>query len=108
MRLIDADRLIEVLDRNFGHTGGVEVMYQIIDKQPTAYNNDDIERAILLLSKVSELFDRQNNTIYVLNLLAEIVSYDGVECDGYCLKDDIECLLSVLEASRNDIRRDNE
>lgn len=65
MRLIDADRLIEVLDRNFGHTGGAEVMYQIIDKQPTAYNNDDIERAILLLSKVSELFDRQNNTIAI-------------------------------------------
>lgn len=105
MRLIDADRLKEVLDRNFSHTGGAEVMCQIIDKQPTAYNNDDIERAILLLSKVSELFDRQNNTIYVLNLLAEIVSYDGVECDGYCLKDDIECLLSVLEVSRNEINR---
>lgn len=102
MRLIDADRLIEVLDRNFGHTGGAEVMYQIIDKQPTAYNNDDIERAILLLSKVSELFDRQNETIYVLNLLAEIVSYDGVECDGYCLKEDIDCLLSVLEVNRDD------
>lgn len=96
MRLIDADRLKEVLARNFSHTGGSEVMCQIIDKQPTAYNNYDIERAILLLSKVSELFDRQNETIYVLDLLAEIVSYDGVECDGYCLKDDIECLLSVF------------
>ena len=104
MRLIDADRLKEVLARNFSHTGGVELMCQIIDKQPTVYNNDDIERAILLLSKVSELFDRQNETIYVLDLLAEIVSYDGVECDGYCLKDDIECLLSVLEVSRNEFR----
>lgn len=55
MRLIDADRLKEVLDRNFSHTGGSEVMRQIIDKQPTVY-----------------------------------------KCDGYCLKDDIECLLSVL------------
>lgn len=72
------------------------MMCQIIDKQPTVYDNDDIERAILLLSKVVELFDKQDKTIYVLNLLEEIVSYDGVECDGYCLKDDIECLLSVF------------
>lgn len=36
MRLIDADRLIEVLDRNFGHTARARVMRQIIDKQPTA------------------------------------------------------------------------
>lgn len=96
MRLIDADRLKEVLDRNFNHIGVAEVMCQLIDKQPTVYDNDDIERAILLLSKVVELFDKQDKTIYVLNLLEEIISYDGVECDGYCLKDDIECLLSVL------------
>ncbi len=96
MKLIDADRLKEVLDRNFSHTGGAEVMSQIIDKQPTAYDDDDIKRAILLLSKVVELLDKQNKTIYVLNLLEETVSYDGVECDGSCLKDDIECLLSVL------------
>lgn len=42
MRLIDADRLKEVLDRNFGHTGGAEVMRQIIDKQPTAYDIDKV------------------------------------------------------------------
>lgn len=100
MRLIDADRLKEVLARNFSHTGGSEVMCQIIDKQPTAYNNYDIERAILLLSKVLELLDRQDESIYVLNLLEQLVFYDGVECDGYCLKDDIECLLSVLRGEQ--------
>lgn len=100
MRLIDADRLKEVLDRNFNHTGVAEVMCQLIDKQPTVYDNDDIERAILLLSKVVELFDKQDKTIYILNLLEEIISYDGVECDGYCLKDDIECLLSVLRGEQ--------
>lgn len=97
MRLIDADRLKEVLDRNFSHIGGSEVICQIIDKQPTAYDNDDIERAVLLLSKVVELFDKQDETIYVLNILEQMVTYDGVECDGYYLKDDIECLLSDLK-----------
>lgn len=36
MRLIDAGRLKEVIDKNFYHTGAAEVIQQIIDKQPTA------------------------------------------------------------------------
>ena len=35
-RLIDADRLKEVLEKNFGHTGGASVLAQLIDAQPTA------------------------------------------------------------------------
>ena len=49
---------------------------------------------VLLLSKCLELFKRQDESPYVLNLLEEIVHYDGVNCDGYCLMEDIE---SVLE-----------
>ena len=35
MRPIDADRLLWVLDKNYGHTGGAAVMRQLIDIQPT-------------------------------------------------------------------------
>lgn len=35
MRIIDADRLKEVLERNFGHTYGADVLRQLIDIQPT-------------------------------------------------------------------------
>ena len=35
-RLIDADRLKKVLEKNFGHTGGADVLRQLIDAQPTA------------------------------------------------------------------------
>lgn len=35
MRTIDADRLKDVLERNFGHTGGAAVLAQLIDAQPT-------------------------------------------------------------------------
>ena len=35
-RYIDADRLLLVLEKNFGHTGGAEVMKDLIDMQPTA------------------------------------------------------------------------
>lgn len=54
MRLIDADRLKEVLARNFSHTGGAEVMYQIIDKQPTAY---DIDKVVKRLDKASDCYE---------------------------------------------------
>ena len=35
MRLINADRLNKVLNINFGHTGGANVLRQLIDIQPT-------------------------------------------------------------------------
>ena len=35
MREIDADRLLQVLEINFGHTGGADVMRQLIEAQPT-------------------------------------------------------------------------
>lgn len=35
MRLIDADRLSAVLQKNFGHTGGAAVLQQLIDIAPT-------------------------------------------------------------------------
>lgn len=34
-RLIDANRLIEVLQRNFGRTGGADMLKQLIDNAPT-------------------------------------------------------------------------
>lgn len=59
----------------------------------------DIELIALLLSKCLELFKRQDETPYALNLLEEIVDYGGVNCDGYCLMEDIE---NVLEDMRGE------
>jgi hypothetical protein len=39
MRLIDADRLNEVLERNFAKS---DVLKQIVDVQPTAYDLDKV------------------------------------------------------------------
>jgi hypothetical protein len=43
-----------VLEKNFAHTGGVEVMSQIIDKQPTAY---DIDKVVERLDKASDYYE---------------------------------------------------
>ena len=37
-----------------------------------------------------ELMSKQNDSLYVLNILEETVNYDGVECDGGCLLEDIK------------------
>lgn len=57
------------------------------------YNTNITEkasRAETLLIAVWKLLQKQNESPYVLNILSEIVVYDGAECDGSCLKDDIE------------------
>lgn len=43
-----------MLEKNFAHTGGVEVMSQIIDKQPTAY---DIDKVVERLDKASDYYE---------------------------------------------------
>ena len=44
-RLIDANRLKIVLEKNFGHTGGANTLTQLIDAQPTVqpeWNNHTV------------------------------------------------------------------
>lgn len=55
------------------------------------------ERKITLLKACRDLLNKQNNTMYVLNMLSETVVCDGVECDGSCLLEDIESLLEEIE-----------
>ena len=49
-----------------------------------------IERAVVLLKAAYDLLQKQEESYYVLNLLAETIFYDEAECDGNCLKEDIE------------------
>lgn len=48
------------------------------------------DRAIVLLKATLELLRKCDNSPYVLDVLGETAFYDGTDCDGYCLKDDIE------------------
>ena len=54
-------------------------------------------RAKELLEACVNLFNKQNKSLYVLNLLDELVYYDDCECDGNCLLEDIESLLECGE-----------
>ena len=47
-------------------------------------------KAETLLIAVWKLLQKQYVSSYVINILAETVFYDEAECDGQCLKEDIE------------------
>lgn len=53
------------------------------------------ERAITLLKVAKELLERQDRSSCVLNILTETVHYDGADCDGYCLLEDINAFLEM-------------
>jgi len=63
------------------------------EKKDTEKNIDTyiqaLNRAKTLLKATYNLLQKQNETIYVLNMLEELVYYDEAECDGNCLMDDI-------------------
>ena len=51
------------------------------------------KRAIELLKACKDLLEKQVNSFYVLNVLEETVFYDGTDCDGFCLLEDIKSYL---------------
>ena len=55
------------------------------------------DRKITLLKACMKLMSKQNDSPYVLNILEETVNYDGVECDGGCLLEDIKDYLIEIE-----------
>jgi hypothetical protein len=54
-----------------------------------------LERAKVYLKATSDLLQKQNESHYVLNLLETTVFYDEADCDGYCLKDEIDTFLEM-------------
>ena len=58
---------------------------------------DLLEQAKILLKATKDLLEKQSNSYYVLNLLEETVFYYGTECDGSCLKNDIDDWFDELE-----------
>ena len=48
-----------------------------------------MDRKEYLLRQVLKMFKIQRNTAYVQNIEEMVIVYDGVECDGSCLCEDI-------------------
>lgn len=102
MRLIDADHLKKFIeersypvryDRNSVEQGmTLTGISECIDKQ-FVYDAKIISRGFFLLREATELLEKQCKSPITLNLLDETVFYDGADCDGWTLKEDIESVL---------------
>lgn len=55
------------------------------------------DRATVLLKAVLEILSKCDAGPYVKDVFGETAFYDGTECDGYCLKEDIESFLEYGE-----------
>lgn len=53
------------------------------------------DRKTTLLKACLKLLEKQEDSGCVLDLLSETVHYDGADCDGYCLLDDIRTELGI-------------
>ena len=49
-----------------------------------------LDRAKVLLKATYDILQKQEESPYVLNVLETTAEYDGTECDGNCLEEDIE------------------
>jgi hypothetical protein len=56
-----------------------------------------VDRKAVLLRAAYDLLKKQDESGTVLNLLGETVFYDGTDCDGSCLMEDIKNELGLKE-----------
>lgn len=54
-----------------------------------------MDRKEYLLRQVLKMFKLQDESHYVLDINKMTIVYDGAECDGSCLKDDIMAELGI-------------
>lgn len=75
-------------------------LLQDIEAELEITEEEDLkDRKVTLLKACRDLFRKQYNSSYVLDILSETVYYDEADCDGYCLIDDIEAELDLDEDS---------
>lgn len=55
--------------------------------------DDNKERELILLRAAYQLLKKQDKSFYVLNLLEQSTVWDGTDCDGYCLMEELQYLL---------------
>lgn len=51
------------------------------------------DRATVLLKATLEILNKCANSPFELDVLGETAFYDDTDCDGFCLKEDIEHFL---------------
>lgn len=71
----------------------------IFDRTYEIVDDNGETRAVTLLKAVFDLLHKQIDSPYILNILDTLVFYDDVDCDGYCLMEDIKCYLDEISVN---------
>lgn len=53
-------------------------------------------RAKVLMQAAIDILNKCDEGMYVKNVLEVTAVWDGVECDGYCLKEELEGLMEEV------------
>ena len=66
-------------------------------------NEEQQKRALILLKATLDILNKCIESRYVLDVASVTAIWDNAECDGYCLKEEVEELLESLlnEESRS-------
>lgn len=56
-------------------------------------------RAKVLMQAAIDILRKCDEGMYVKNVLEVTAEWDGVECDGYCLKEELEALMEEVYGS---------
>lgn len=54
-------------------------------------------RAVTLLYATKEILEKAADSCVVIDVMSALATWDGAECDGYCLLNDITVLLEEIE-----------
>jgi hypothetical protein len=55
----------------------------------------DLPRALILLRAARDILRKTDRGPFVLSAMGTTAFYDGAECDGFCLTEEIEDLLGL-------------
>ena len=58
---------------------------------------EQIERTRILLKATLDILNKCNDSVIKLDVMSTTAVWDDVECDGYCLKDELSELLNEID-----------
>lgn len=59
-------------------------------------NEEQQERAKILMQATLDILNKCNEGIYVKNVMEVTAIWDKAECDGYCLMEELEALINEI------------
>lgn len=62
-------------------------------------NKQQQERALILLKATINILDECEKGAFVKNVFEQTATWDGVECDGYCLHEELKELIEDIKSN---------